>query len=210
MPDNIFLFGASGHAKVVIDIIENQKRYNITGIYDDDLTLCGKEVLGCKVIGGKKELVSAIKSGNIKYGIVTIGNNRDRKKTGEWIISQGLELATAIHPSATIARTVLIGDGTVIMAGTVINANVSIGQNVIVNTSATIDHDCHIENNVHIGPGSVLCGSVSVGNCTLIGAGSTVLPNMKIGKNVIVAAGGTVVSGIPDGLKVRGTPTKQM
>ena len=43
MKEKIFVFGASGHAKVVIDIIEKQGLYRIAFLVDDDLSLKGTE-----------------------------------------------------------------------------------------------------------------------------------------------------------------------
>tara|TARA_B100000959_G_C14572664_1_gene456523 strand:+ start:401 stop:514 length:114 start_codon:yes stop_codon:yes gene_type:complete len=35
---NILIFGTGGHAKVIVDIIEKQRKYNIAGFIDKYLT----------------------------------------------------------------------------------------------------------------------------------------------------------------------------
>jgi sugar O-acyltransferase (sialic acid O-acetyltransferase NeuD family) len=204
MKEQIFVFGASGHAKVVIDVIEQQGLYDIAFLADDDPELKGLSVYGYDVCGGKEELLA----GNIRRGLVAIGNNRARQMIAAWLVANGFEMISAIHPSAQLARGVTIGSGTVVMAGAVINSDTSIGCAVIVNTKASLDHDCVISDSVHLAPGCTLCGSVKVGNGSFICAGATIIPNLTIGKNVTVGAGSTVISDIQDGVTVVGSPAK--
>lgn len=200
----IFVFGASGHAKVVIDIIERQGLHEVTFLVDDDSTLKDTEFYGYRVIGGKQELLEA--RDQVCGGIVAIGSNRARIAVAQWLSDNQFNLVSAIHPFAQIGRGSTVAVGTVIMAGAVINSDCRIGQNVIVNTRSSIDHDCTIGNGVHIAPGTTLCGTVSVGNGTFICAGVTVIPNLTIGYNVVIGAGATVIRDIPDEVMVVGSP----
>lgn len=202
--EKIFVFGASGHAKVVIDIIEKQGAFEICCLADDDKTLKGMEIFGYPVVGGKEELAHC----GVKKGVVAIGSNAARTGVADWLLSNGYGLITAIHPSAQIARGVTIGSNCVVMAGAVVNSDCAIGNHVIVNTNASIDHDCQVEDSVHVAPGVTLCGTVAVGAGTFICAGSTIIPNLKIGRGVIVGAGSTVISDIPDGVLVVGSPAR--
>lgn len=202
--ERIFVFGASGHAKVVIDIIEKQGNFEICYLADDDNALKGKEIFGYPVVGGKEELPRC----GVKKGVVAIGSNAARRGVADWLLSNGYELITAIHPSAQIARGVTIGNNCVIMAGAVINSDCTIGNHVIVNTNASIDHDCRVADGVHVAPGATLCGTVAIGAGTFICAGSTIIPNLKIGQDVIVGAGSTVISDISDGVLVVGSPAR--
>lgn len=204
--EKIFVFGASGHAKVVIDIIERQNLYEIVFLVDELPSLRGQRVYGYQVLGGKEELLSS----GIRSGIVAIGSNRARSGVAAWLRNKDFELVTALHPSAQIARGVTVGGGTVIMAGVVINSDTSIGRDVIVNTRAGIDHDCTIGDGVHIAPGSTLGGTVDVGDESFICAGATIIPNLTIGSNVTVGAGSTVIRAVADGVTVVGSPAKQI
>jgi sugar O-acyltransferase (sialic acid O-acetyltransferase NeuD family) len=204
--DKIFVFGASGHAKVVIDIIERQGLSGIAFLVDDNPALKGKSFFGYTVLGGKEELL--LQRGKLSRGIVAIGNNRSRMAVASWLTANGFSLATAVHPSAQLARGVAVGAGTVIMAGVVVNSDSRIGDNVIVNTRASIDHDCMVGNGVHIAPGATLCGAVTVGDATFVCAGATVIPNLFIGSNVVVGAGAVVIRNVPHGVTVAGIPAK--
>lgn len=208
MKEKIFVFGASGHAKVVIDVIERQGLYDIVFLVDDDPALKGTHFYGYPVIGGKQELLEA--RVQICGGIVAIGSNRARIAVAQWLSDSGFPLVSAIHPFAQLGRGSTVAVGTVIMAGAVINSDTHIGRNVIVNTRASIDHDCIIGDGVHIAPGATLCGTVSVGTGSFICAGATVIPNLTIGNNVIVGAGSTVISNVPDKVIAVGSPAKNM
>jgi sugar O-acyltransferase (sialic acid O-acetyltransferase NeuD family) len=206
--NGILIFGASGHAKVVMDIAE-KSGYLVQALFDDNVALHGRNVYGYEVAGGKEVLVeygSLLKKYRI---VVAIGNNPIRVEVAEWIIAQGGSLSEAlIHPSAQLARGASVGDGSVVMAGAVINSDSRTGRNAIINTGALIDHDCIIDDAVHVAPGATLCGGVEVGNNSLIGAGAVVHPNLHIGKNVTIGAGSTVLGNIGDGMTVVGSPAK--
>lgn len=205
----ILVFGASGHAKVVLDLIEKASKCDVGGLFDDNRALLGSTVLGYEVMGDKDELLA--QTGTLKEYpvVVAIGNNAIRVRVAAELIANKKHLCEAlIHPSAQIAHGVQIGRGSVVMAGAIINADACVGSNVIVNTGATIDHDCIIGDGVHVAPGVTLCGGIKVGENTLVGAGAVVSPNLRIGSNVTIGAGATVLQDIEDGLTVVGSPAR--
>ncbi len=203
----IFVFGASGHAKVVIDIIERLGIYEIAFLVDDNSVLKGTGFFGYPVFGGRDDLLSM--SVRPSRGIVAIGNNQIRSTVALWLEDNGFQLISAVHPSVCLGRGVTVGTGSVLMATAVVNSDTCIGRNVIVNTRASIDHDCVIGDNVHLAPGSTLCGSVSVDSNSFVCSGATVIPNLTIGKNVTIAAGATVVKNVPDNVTVAGIPARE-
>lgn len=204
----LIIIGASGHAKVVIDIIEKQGVARISMIVDDNADLHGHEFYGYRIMGDRNDLLTREGNSRIEC-LIAIGNNQNRAELAAWAVSHGLRLASpAIHPSAQIGRGVLIAEGSVLMAGSVVNSDTVIGFNVIVNTGATIDHDCRIGDNTHIAPNATLCGNIVLGQNTLIGAGAVIHPNITIGSNVVVGAGSTVLRDIPNGTTVVGTPAR--
>lgn len=204
--EKIFVFGASGHAKVVIDIIERQGVYQVAFLVDDDPALKGVVFFGYLVIGGKNELLAT----GVSSGIVAIGSNRARRSVSVWLTANGFSRVTAVHPSAQLGRGASVGPGSVVMAGAMINSDAKIGADVIVNTRASIDHDCVVGDGVHIAPGCTLCGTVTVGEGSFVCAGSTILPNLNIGKGVTVGAGSTVIRDVADGMTVAGTPAREL
>ena len=203
----LIVFGAGGHAKVVIDIVERQGKYEIAGLLDDDPRHRGKRFFGYPVLGTRADLPGLI-TAQLRHAIVTIGDNASRATVATHLERQGWSFATAVHPGAVLGRGVKIGAGCVIMAGCIINADAYLGAHVIVNTAATVDHDCRVEDAVHIAPGCHLCGDVSVGQSSLLGVGCVITPGVRIGRKAVVGAGSTVIRDVPDGAKVSGSPAR--
>jgi acetyltransferase EpsM len=192
----MFLYGASGHAKVIIDILK-LNRIEIKGLFDDNPTI--RELIGIPCFG-------PYTSQNIDdLMIISIGDNKLRKKVSERF---NFSYGKAIHPSAIISADIKINDGTVIMGNTIINSDSIIGKHVIINTSASIDHDCIIGDYVHISPNATLCGGVTIGEGTHFGAAAVAIPNIKIGKWATIGAGAVVIRDVPDFAVVVGNPAK--
>lgn len=208
MATKVFVFGASGHAKVVIDILERMPEIEVAFAVDDAAAAKGRSICGYSIIGGRNELLAH--RVEAAAGIVTIGDNAARRDAAAWLVAQGFQFGRAIHPAAILARDVTVGDGTVIMAGCVINTDTSVGANVIVNTGSTIDHDCAIGDGAHLAPGCHLCGGVKIGAGSFLGAGTTVVPGVRIGANAVVGAGSTVLDHVADGARVAGSPARPL
>lgn len=190
----VYLYGASGHAKVIIDILSAQG-FEISGLIDDNKEL--NNLLNYRVFHKVKNNVSII---------ISIGNNIIRKKIAGKLLN--FDFIKAIHPSALISPNSSIESGTVVMHGAIIQSCVHIGKHCIINTASSIDHDCIIEDFVHISPNATLCGNVYVGEGSQIGAGAVVVPGVKIGRWSLIAAGAVVIKDIPDNVFVIGNPAR--
>ena len=190
----MYLYGASGHAKVIVDILQSNGK-QITGMIDGNPAI--NELVGYPVY---HELE------NPTPVIVSIGDNRIRRKVVEKL--QDAEFETAVHTSAIVSPQSEIGEGTVVMQGAIIQSGVVAGKHCIINTGASVDHDCVLGDYVHISPHATLCGNATVGEGTWIGAGAVVIPGIKIGKWSVVGAGSVVIEDIPDNVVVVGNPAR--
>ena len=179
----MYLYGASGHAKVIADILA-ANGIEIEAFIDDNPQLTSLH--GVSVIHSAE---------NRSPLIISIGDNKVRKTIAERL---QCDFGKAIHPQTFISPSVEIGDGTVVMSGAIIQSDARIGRHCIVNTAATIDHECMLEDYVHISPNASLCGNVRVGEGTQIGAGAVVVPGITIGKWTLICAGSVVTTNIPD------------
>jgi UDP-N-acetylbacillosamine N-acetyltransferase len=205
---NLVIWGASGHALVVIDILIPQKNYKIVGLIDSINTeIHGTEFRGFPILGGREKL-SYLKTTDTNCGFVAIGNNQARMYEGDYLRSLGFDVITVIHPQSIISPDVKIGSGTVICAGAIVVAGSQIGQDVIINTSSSVDHECVIEDGVHIGPGVHIGGRTIIKQGAWIGIGATVSDRITIGANSIIGAGAVVVRDIPPGVVAYGVPAK--
>lgn len=199
MKNEFAIYGASGHAKVIIEMLE-ESGFLIKGLYDDD---SAKKLLFEYEIFHEK---SFLQLPGIKW-IIGIGNNETRKRIA---VSNLLNYETVIDKSTIISKRSQLGKGTVIMPGSTINSSVNIGDHVIINTNASIDHDCILNDYVHVSPNATLCGGVVVGEGTHIGAGAIIIPGITIGKWCIIGAGSVIIRDIPDNMKVVGNPGRRI
>ncbi|HLF51191.1 acetyltransferase [Flavobacterium sp.] len=194
----VYLFGASGHAKVIIESLELEHKM-IGGLIDVNPLLTR---LSAYPVYQKLPNGFDVKKDGL---IVSIGGNAIRKK----VVNQlSAVFITSIHPSSNLSKWTTIGEGTVIMAGVSVNADCKIGKHVILNTNCSVDHDCVIGDFVHVSPNVALAGDVSVGEGTHIGIGACVIQGIKIGKWATIGAGATLIKDVPDFAVVVGNPGK--
>jgi sugar O-acyltransferase (sialic acid O-acetyltransferase NeuD family) len=196
----MILYGASGHGKVVLDILTKcgiEPKYFV----DSNTTL--ESFYGYKVVVDDT-FIKNLQSPNDTV-IITIGANELRLQISKTL---NTKFGRAIHPSSQIGLECNFGEGTVIMAGTVINPSTNIGSHVIINTSASVDHDCNIADFAHISPNATLCGGVNIGEGTQVGAGAIIIPQVSVGAWSVIGAGATVVSDVPDYAVAIGTPAR--
>jgi len=195
--NRIFLYGASGHAKVICEILESQQRIPY-GLIDDNPLVTS--LLDYPVYN---TLEQASLRPDDQF-IISIGNSRIRKAIAAKLSE--VQFTSAIHGAAIISTRSAVGEGTVIMSNVSVNVHSNIGRHVILNTNCSIDHDCVVEDFVHISPNAALAGNVQVGEGTQIGIGACVMQNIRIGKWAMVGAGAVIIRDVPDYAVVVGNP----
>ncbi|HPD65028.1 MAG TPA: acetyltransferase [Bacteroidia bacterium] len=205
----IVIIGSSGHARVVIDIIEKQNEFEIVGLIDS-FRKVNEKTYDYKILGNENDLPALTSKLGLYGCIVAIGDNWNRKIMVEKVqnLKTGLNFISAVHPSVQIGKEVEIGEGTVVMAGAIINSGSKIKNHVIINTQASIDHDCYIDDFAGISPGAVLGGYVKVGKFSVIALGSTVLNKIEVGDHSIVGAGSLLLKNLGDNEIAYGIPAK--
>lgn len=191
----MYLYGASGHGKVVLEIAEANDIV-IKGFIDEDHTK--QSLAGYAVFHEIPDQPCDL--------IVSVGNNSIRKEIVE--CNKNHRYIKLIHPRAVISKRAQIEEGTVIMAGVTINSEVKVGKHCIVNTNSSIDHDCSIGDFTHISPNAALGGNVIVGQGTHIGIGANIIQGITIGNWCTIGAGAVIIKDVPDGATVVGNPGK--
>ncbi len=192
---NVVILGAGGHAYVIADIISAMGE-KVVAFLDDDQQ-------NNKRSGSISDYV---KFKNAEF-IIGIGNADIRESLAN---SLNVKWFTAIHPSAIISPSAVLGKGTVVMPNAVINARAVIGNHCIINTGAIVEHDNIISDYVHISVGAKLGGTVTIGKKTWIGIGSTVKNNVNIFSDCMIGAGATVVDNISTKGTYVGIPARKL
>lgn len=203
MSKSVVIIGASGHGKVIADIIVNSGD-KVLGFLDDADDVQGKKIIGFPVLG---KIADYDNYRDCEF-VIAIGNPYIREK-----ISNELPVKwyTAIHPTAVISSLdVEIGEGTVIMANAVVNPSARIGKHCIINTGAIVEHDNILEDYVHLSPNVTLAGIVKVGKSTHIGAGSCTKQVLNIASDCIIGAGSVIVKDITESGTYVGVPARKI
>ena len=207
--ENIVVFGASGLAKIVVDIIERSGAYRIVGLIDAAQG-AGSSACGYPIIGQDADLPRLREVHAITAGVIAIGDNWQRARLARSVSGSvsNWRFASAVHPSVQVARGATIGAGTIIMAGAVINSDARLGAQCLICTGASIDHDNQIEDFVSLAPKAATGGNVRIGAFTAIGMGATIIHGINIGTHAVIGAGATVVGDVESYVVAYGSPAK--
>jgi len=204
----VLVFGASGHGKVVADIVR-ATGLELAGFVDDDPCRRNAGLWGLPVLGWNE--CANLPAGPGRPAIALgIGDNRSRERVFGLIVSSGFEVLTVVHPSAVISPRAKLGVGTVVMALVAVNPDAEVGVGGILNTGCVVEHDCRVGAFAHLSPNGVLGGGVEIGDRSHLGLGAVVLPLVKVGSDVRVGAGAAVTKDVPPGATVVGVPARSI
>jgi len=190
--NDILLIGGGGHCKSVIDVIEQEGRFNIAGIVERPDFL-ETDVLGYQIIGNDSDLGDLAKK--YEYALITVGQIESpslRIKLFDLVVEAGFILPSVVSPNAYISPHASIDNGVAIMHNAIINANTTIGDNCIINSKALIEHDCRISKHCHISTNATINGGVVVESGCFIGSGVITKESITIVKNSFIKAGSLV------------------
>jgi len=193
----IILFGAGGHCKSCIEIIENSSEYIIEYILDIN-PIKKKIHKKYKIINEKK--FKTFKA-SVKFGFVTLGQIKsylNRKEIFDKLEKNNFRIPTLISSNSYISKYSKINKGSIIMNFAYIGPSVKVGKNCIINNRALIEHDSTIKDHCHISTGAIVNGNVKVGSGTFIGSGVILKNGISIGKNCIIGAGSIIKTNIKD------------
>lgn len=197
----IFVYGAGGHAKAIMEMIIAIGSHEIIGIIDDDPALTGEKVLGYSVIGiGNGLVLGKLRDDGVGLaanGVGGIININVRKNIFDRLEENGFLLPALCHPKATIEESAIIQEGVQVFANAYVGSSVILRTKCMINTGAIISHDCVIGELSHIAPGAMLAGGVTVGKQVLVGMGVTTAIGIKLGDGTRIGNGSSILKDVP-------------
>ena len=207
---DLYIIGLGGFGREVAWCVERindvTPTWNLKGFIDDNETKWETKEDGYIVLGDCEYL----KQQENAYAVCAVGNAKVRKQIIEKLSNSGVQFATIVDPSVILSKRVLIGEGTIICAGTIATVDISIGKHVIINLDCTLGHDDVIGDFVTIYPSVNVSGNVIIEECCEFGTGAQIIQGKKIVKNTIVGAGAVVIRDINDGGTYVGSPARKM
>jgi UDP-perosamine 4-acetyltransferase len=204
------ILGGGGHARVLIDALQQTADVIVHAILVPDESLWGGHIFGVPVLGDDSLLPGLREQGvdSFVVGLGSVGDHRPRQRLFQYGLALGFQVLTVRHPTAILSPHVQWGCGCQFLPGCIVNAGAVLGENVIINTGAIVEHDCRIGDHAHLATGARLSGTVQVGKGAHIGSGATVRQGITIGEHAIVGAGAVVVANVPPGVTVVGVPAR--
>ena len=207
----IYIVGAGGHAKVLLESLQQNSKLEVAGLLEINTDLIGGFILNTPIYFQDTMLEKySPQDVLLVHGIGSINIPNLRAMQFNQFKALGYCFNQVIHQTAYYSSDVKLNEGVQLLARSTILTGTKIGCNTIVNTSASIDHDCIIGEHVHIAPGAVLSGAVHIENGCHVGTGAVIIEGVHIGENSLIAAGAVVTKSFPKNSRIAGVPAKNI
>lgn len=205
----IVILGASGHGGVVLDCLLKEGIYDCIGFLDSYKSK-GSFFLGYEILGNENDLPSIMDKYKVSGIVVAIGDNYTRRSVVQKIqkLVPYLEFVSTVHPSAIVSREVILGEGSVLLAGVKITSNSFVGNHCILNTNSILEHDSVMHNFSSLAPMVCVGGGFQLGECAAMCIGAICIENITVGEHAVVGAGALVLSDIPNSVLAIGRPAR--
>jgi acetyltransferase EpsM len=199
----LYVFGASGHGKVVAEAALRAAAHDVVGFLDDDPEKWSLRLLNLPVLGGLDALPAT--QAAVALGV---GSNDARLALLRRLDERGVTVVSVVHPSSIVSSGVSLGAGSYVGPGVVVHVDARVGRACILNSGSVVEHDNILGDGVHISPNAALGGNVEIGEGAHVGLGAAVLPGITIGAWTIVGAGAVVTKPLPAGVAAAGVPAR--
>lgn len=179
----LLVLGAGGHGKAVAEAAALSATWDEIVFVDDRWPTLTK-VAGFAVVSRLQSLEQVCRPTD--SAIAAVGNNVLRERWLAQLRGLNIEVATVVHPHASVSRSAKIGSGCAVMALAMVGVDACLEEGVIVNAHATVDHDVYVEAYGHLGVGVHLAGGVKVGARAWLQAGCVAGYGVQVSAGAIV------------------------
>jgi sugar O-acyltransferase (sialic acid O-acetyltransferase NeuD family) len=207
---DIVIVGAGGLGREIVAAIEacnaTRKEWNVLGFLDSNRDLAELEVGGVPVLGSDEWCQQNPRES--VWFVCAIGDPKIRCQIAKKYSAMGCEFASIVHPDVRIPRSVQIGAGAVVMAGTQFTTDATVGSQAVIYLNCSITHDVEIGDFCMIAPGCNLSGGAVLEAGVQFGTGASILPGRRIGAWAIIGAGSVVTDDVPANCTAVGIPCR--
>ena len=210
-PRPLLLLGAAGLAREVLAAVRAVpgEPWAVLGALDDNPDRHGADLDGVPVLGGSG-LVHDHPDAAVA---LCVASPRRRSVRLDVVRRLGLppdRWATVVHPTAAVAAGTTLGEGTVLLAGTVVTAPQRIGAHVLAMPHVLLTHDDAVGDGVTLAGRATLGGGVVVHDGAYLGAGCLVREGVIIGAGAMIGLGAVVLDTVPPGETWVGNPARRL
>jgi hypothetical protein len=160
----VLIIGAAIYGEILAELVEKTPDKYVVGFVDDTPSLQNRMVAGFPVLGKVSELDQIARETGVTEIAVAIGDNPAREKVSAIVKSQGLRLATLVHPQASVSSSAKLSPGVVVDALAYIGPHCVLEEGVCIWPSVSVSHDTLIKRYAALKPSAV------VGGCSTIDA----------------------------------------
>jgi len=207
--NDLVIYGAGGFgrevAQLLADLNEREPRWSVLGYISDDVTIHGTISGDLPVIGGSDWVRARTQPIAVA---LAVGSPAVRRRLVERVRTPYSTFPTLIHPSVSMGRRVVLGEGTIVCAASVLTVDIRVGAFTLVNVGCTLTHDDVLGEYTTLAPSVNVSGNVTIGDGTDVGTGSKVIQGISIGEWSIVGAGAVVSRDLPANVTAVGVPAK--
>ncbi len=141
-----------------------------------------------------------------KLCVIAVGEPRLRYRFMQEIEVHGGRLGSVIHPTAYVASTATVGEGTILCPMAFVGPFARVGRNCAINVHAVVGHDVVLGDCVVMSPGSDVNGYGGVGEGGFLGSGAIVSPKASLGAFGKLSAGSVLNRVTEEGFLMHGNP----
>ncbi len=142
--------------------------------------------------------------------LLAIGIPESRRRVAETLGSQGATFLTLIHPTAIVAPTARIGEGSILCPYSIVSDSACLGRLVVLNYHTSLGHDASAGDYSVLSPYATLGGGAVIAEDFFMGMHSSIGPGKKVGARSKVSANSAALNHAPEDSIVYGVPGRSM
>ena len=205
----LVIIGAGGIGRFVAEAVQMinaaAPTWLVLGFLDEDLARHGSSLDGFPVLGGPDWLDARSEV----EALIAINHPPEKQRLVSQLATMGFSrFASVVHPTAWLARDVVVGAGCIIYPNVSLNRGVFLGGHVTINMNCAIGHDTSVGDYSSLAPGVCTAGGTSILHGSSLGIGSVTIQGVSIGPWAVVGANAAVIQDVPAHETVVGIPAR--
>jgi len=138
--------------------------------------------------------------------LLAIGIPAVRRRVAEALQLRGAKFLTLIHPTAIVAPTAEIGEGSILCPYSIVSDSARVGRCALLNYHASLGHDASVGEYAVLSPYATLGGNAQIAEDVFLGMHASVGPSRRIGARSKVSANSCALADAPTDSIIYGVP----